>query len=173
MARAIRAAEFLAVSLVILPVSPRVAEACSCSENPPCSAVWRADAVFVGTVVERVQEPLGGTLSWAVHSVAVNQPLHGSVDPFITLVGAARPTAEQIEASKSSADPLVTMSSCDYNFEPGRQYVIYARRTDDGRWTTSECSGTKPIERAAADLEYIARIPAAPATGRGTAASKG
>jgi hypothetical protein len=101
-----------------------------------------------------------------VHNVAVNQPLHGSVDPFITLVGAARPTAEQIEASKSSADPLVTMSSCDYNFEPGRQYVIYARRTDDGRWTTSECSGTKPIERAAADLEYIARIPAAPATGR-------
>jgi hypothetical protein len=117
MARSMKAAELLAVFLVILPVGPRLAEACECSENPPCSAVWRADAVFVGTVVERVQQPLGGTVSWTVHNVAVDQPLHDSVDRFITLVGAARPTAEQIEASKSSADPLVTMSSCDYNFE--------------------------------------------------------
>ena len=155
------------VALVVLFSGPRLAEACTCSENPPCSAVWRADAVFVGTVVEQVRESLGGSLGWTVHNIAVSQPLHGSVNPFITMLPAAtRPTIEQIEASRSSADLLATTSSCDYHFELGRQYVIYARRTDDGRWTTSDCSGTKPIERAAADLEYIAGISAAPPTGR-------
>ena len=166
MARSIRAAEFLAVSIVILPLATRVAEACSCYENPPCSAVWRADAVFVGTVVERVREPVGGTISWTVHHVAVNQRLHGSVDPFIALTGAARPTAEQIEASKSAASPTDIMSTCDYNFEVGRRYVIYATKTAEGRWTTSMCAGTKPIEDATADLGYISGIPGTAPIGR-------
>jgi hypothetical protein len=57
-------------------------------------------------------------------------------------------------------------STCDYEFEPGREYVIYARRTEDGLWTTSLCSGTKPVEEAAADLEYVENIPLAEPTGR-------
>ena len=144
-----------------------MAEACSCYDNPPCAAVWKADAVFVGTVVERVREPVGGTISWTVHNVAVNQRLHGSVDPFITLTGAARPTAKQIEGSKSAASPTEIMSTCDYNFEVGRRYVIYATKTAEGRWTTSMCSGTKPVEdRPLLTLIMSARIPAAAPTGR-------
>jgi 5-hydroxyisourate hydrolase-like protein (transthyretin family) len=58
------------------------------------------------------------------------------------------------------------MSTCDYTFETGRQYLVYARKTDDGRWTTSMCSGTKPLEESADDLEYVAGISRAPLTGR-------
>ena len=145
----------------------RVAEACTCYDNPPCAAVWRAEAVFVGTVVERGQEPIGGTISWTVTHVAVNQQLHGSLDSFITLVpSASLPTVDEITASTLSGSPLESMSTCDYRFETGRQYLIYARRTNDGRWTTSMCSGTKPLEGAAGDLEYLAGIPNAPLTGR-------
>jgi hypothetical protein len=149
-----RANRLLLAALLTSLVGPPAAEACSCDQNPPCAAAWKADAVFIGTIVERTQEPLGGTLSWTVHHVAVNQRLLGAIGPFVTLLPAAtRPTAERIEASKAHDDALYLESSCDYTFETGRQYVIYARRTDDGRWTTSECSGTKPIERAAADLD--------------------
>jgi hypothetical protein len=157
----------LATVLLVSATAARPAEACECAANPPCAAVWKADAVFVGTVVDRVQEPVGGLLSWTVYGVSVSQRLNGAVSPsFVTLVPGNRPSTEQIEASKSSAGVGWTGSTCDYNFELGRQYVIYARKTSDGRWTTSQCSGTKLVEEAAEDFDYIASIPAAEPTGR-------
>jgi hypothetical protein len=123
--------------------------------------------VFVGTVFNRTSERLGGRLSWTVHQIAVNQTLRGSVDEAVTLVpGAGRPTAEQIAASSSYPSDQTLASMCDYDFELGRQYLIYARRTADGRWTTSMCMGTKPVEDASADLDYIASLPSIDATGR-------
>ena len=166
---AVRAAALrgaLTLLFLVAPVLLRTAAACGCDANPPCAAVWRADAVFVGTVVDTTSERIGGSLSWTVHTVAVNQTLRGSVDSFITLVPHIRPTAEQIAASRSHPGESTTMSTCDYDFELGKQYVIYARRTPDGRWTTSMCSGTKPIEDASADIDYIASIPLAEPTGR-------
>lgn len=166
---AVRAAALrgaLTLLFLVAPVLLRTAAACSCGANPPCAAVWRADAVFVGTVVDRTPERVGGSLSWTVHKVPVNQTLRGSVDSFITLVPGSRPTAEQIAASQSHPGESMMMSSCDYDFQLGRQYVIYARRTPDGRWTTSMCTGTKPIEEASADIDYIASIPLAEPTGR-------
>ncbi len=156
----------LATVLLVSAVGAQRAEACSCFANPPCAAVWKADAVFIGTVVDGASERIGGSLSWTVHKVAVGQTFRGSVDSFLTLVPGNRPTAEQIEASKSHPGESMTMSSCDYGFEMGKQYVIYARRTSDGQWTTSMCSGTKPLEEASADLDYIATIPYAEPTGR-------
>jgi hypothetical protein len=142
------------------------ASACVCDRNPPCAAVWRADAVFLGTVIEAVQEPVGGRLSWTVYTVSVNQRLHGTVDTFVTLVPGQRPSAGQIEHSKALENPGWIGSSCDYRFEPGRQYIIYARRTPEGRWTTGDCTGTKPAENAAEDLDYIAGLAGADASGR-------
>jgi hypothetical protein len=156
----------LAAVLVVSTAAARPAEACSCFENPPCAAVWKADAVFIGTVVEEVPERIGGSLSWTVHKVAVGQVLRGSIDSFVTLVPGNRPTAEQVEASKSHSGESMLMSTCDYGFEVGKRYVVYAHRTADGRWTTSMCSGTKPLEDASADLDYIATIPTAEPTGR-------
>ena len=156
----------LAALLLIFSAGTRRAEACSCFENPPCAAVWKADAVFVATVIDHVQESVGGSISWTVYNVSVNQRLHGAVDSLlVTLVPGNRPSAEQIEASKSST-AVEWMSTCDYKFELGRQYVIYARKTADGRWTTSFCSGTKLVEQATEDFDYIASIPAAESTGR-------
>ena len=156
-------------ALVVLfsPAGLRVGEACSCYDNPPCSAVWKADAVFVGTVVETMPEPLGGTISWTVHKIAVNQRLHGSVELSVTLVpGVPRPTDEELKASRLGGASLWKMSTCDYTFEVGRQYVIYARKTAVGRWTTSLCAGTKSVAEATADFEYISRIPGTAPTGR-------
>ena len=90
-------------------------------------------------------------MTWTGYSVSVNQRLHGSVDSsFVTM---------------TPFDPPA-ISSCDYTFQVGRQYIIYARKTADGRWTTSECSGTKLVQDASEDLDYIAGIPAAEPSGR-------
>jgi hypothetical protein len=156
----------LIVMLLLGPVMSRTAQACVCPAIPACAAVWRADAVFVGTVVDRTSEPLGGKLSWTVNKVIVNQVLLGSADWFITLVPTSRPTAEEIAQSERHAQPLTFSSSCEYDFRPGSQYLIYARRGADGRLATAMCSGTKPIEQAAGDLDYIAGIPLAEPTGR-------
>ena len=157
----------LAALLLMSSAGARRAEACSCLTNPPCAAVWTADAVFVGTVVDRVQERVGGSISWTVSYVSVDQRVHGAIDsPFLTLGPARGPSAEQIEASKSSTEVGWMGSSCDYTFELGRRYVIYARKTGDGRWTTSACSGTKLVERAADDLAYFESLPTAEPTGR-------
>lgn len=162
------AASQVAVVTVLLAsaAGARLAEACSCSANPPCAAVWQADAVFVGTVIDRVDEHVGGAINWTVHNVAVNQRLHGAIGSFVTLVPGHRPSAEQIEASKSATGLSWISSSCDIRLDIGRQYVIYARRTAEGRWTTSTCSGTKLLEKAAEDLDYIAGIPTEEPTGR-------
>jgi hypothetical protein len=156
----------LATVLLVAAAGERRAEACSCGENPPCAAVWRADAVFIGTVVDRSPERIGGSLSWTVHKVAVAQTVRGSVESFVTLVPGSRPTAEQIAASQLHPGESMMMSTCDYDFQLGKQYLIYARRTSDGRWTTSMCSGTKPVGEASADLDYIGTIPSAEPTGR-------
>jgi protocatechuate 3,4-dioxygenase beta subunit len=157
----------LTLLLLVAPALVRTAAACFCGANPPCAAVWRADAVFVGVVVERNRERVGGSLSWIVHKVAVKRVLRGSVDSLITFVPGGRPTAEEIAASLSSpGESTAARWDCDYPFQLGKEYVIYASRTADGRWTTGKCTGTKPIEEASADLAYIAGIPFAEPTGR-------
>jgi hypothetical protein len=115
--------------LLVSAADARRAEACSCFANPPCAAVWKADAVVIGTVVDRAPERIGGSLSWTVHKVAVGQTLRGSADSFLTLVPGSRPTAEQIAASQSHPGESMMMSTCDYGFELGKQYVIYARHS--------------------------------------------
>jgi hypothetical protein len=124
-------------------------------ENLPCAALGTADVVVVGTVLESRREPVGGSLGWTVHTVAVSRTLRGSADPVLTLVPDVQITAADVEASKAHPGDLTRMSTCDYPFEIGEQYVIYLRRTPSGRWTTTLCAGTKPLAQAAADLDYI------------------
>jgi hypothetical protein len=151
---------------LIAPLGVPVAEACVCDAHPPCSATWQADAVFVGTIVNEQPEPLGASISWVVRNVAVTQTLRGLVDTSITLVPGEGPTAEDIVRANSLGAVSWGGSSCEYGFNVGRQYLIYARRTASGRWTTSRCSGTKPIEEAGEDLAYFASLPTAEPIGR-------
>lgn len=148
----------LVLMLLLSPPSLRTAEACFCGAIQPCEAVGSADAVFVGTVMERARESAGGNLQWTVHRFAVSEVLLGKVEPTVTLVPLGRPSAEELALSVSEARGWNALNSCDYGFEVGRQYLVYATRAADGRLTTGACAGTKPIALAAADLEYIASL---------------
>ena len=148
-------------ALLLAPRAAGLASACSCMENPPCAAIGWADAVVVGTVVQTEREVIRGGLGWVVHRVAVAQSLRGSPGTVVTLVPDVTVTAADLERASTQTATTEIMSTCQYPFEVGEQYLIYLRRRSDGRWTTSACAGTKPIGKATADLDYFAGLSAA------------
>lgn len=147
----------LVLLLLLSPVGQRVAEGCFCGVIQPCEAIAWAEAVFVGRVVERVQEKIDGNLLGPVYRLSVTKTLVGTLEPSVTMVPLGRPDPESVTASLREAPHLWTgRNSCDYDFAVGKEYLVYARRAPNGRWTTGHCTGTKPIAEAVGDLEYLA-----------------
>jgi hypothetical protein len=135
--------------------------------NPPCAAAWKADAIFIGTAVENIEEHLGGHLYWTVQRLQVSRVLRGAPGTTVTMVPVGGPPdAENIAASLRHDKVMVGANSCGYGFRLGEEHIVYATRAADGRWTTSQCSGTKPLAEAQADLDYFAALPAAQPVGR-------
>jgi hypothetical protein len=128
------------------------AEACVCVETPACHLVLYADAVFVGTVVD-IEEPLKA---------------RGKEDPGRGF--RARIRVEEVFRGLEDtvgSEVLVdgqTHTSCSYVFEKGTRYVIYAS-TKAGGFRVHYCTGTKPVEVAEKDLQFLRGLATAPLTG--------
>ena len=136
----------LVLALGVSLGDPWATEACSCgSSGPPCQAAWAADAIFSGTVR------------------SIDESKQFSRD------NPTRETVIQFDVERrflnvpSGPVEIVTdaFSTCSYRFTQGTKYVVYARRGDDGRLTTSVCARTKPLAEAAEDLKYLSALPAA------------
>jgi hypothetical protein len=82
-------ATFIAV-LLMAPVGLQPAAACGCFDNPPCAAVWRVDAVFIGSVVDRSSKRLAGSLSWTVNKTAAAIPTAATYEQRYTRNAALR-----------------------------------------------------------------------------------
>lgn len=167
----VRRHSFRSVLVLVLltgPAANRAAEACSCMAmaNAPCFAAGHADAVFIATAVDQGEEHVGGHLYRIVQTLAVTRTLRGTFSPLVTMVSYNPPGEKEIAASLSQDKVWAGTNSCDYHFRRGEEYLVYATRTSDGRWTTSLCSGTKPLADARADLDYFASLPGAEPTGR-------
>lgn len=128
----------VAVLLLMWVCGAHTAEACNCASRSascgPPGDFWRASAVFTGRVlaVERVSP----RSSERRVRVRLLQRFRGAL---------AAPGGEVL---------IFTAAVCRYPFKAGQEYFIYAVRQDDGRMTTTICSGTRPLERAASDLTY-------------------
>ena len=134
--------------VVLLLIAQRHTAACSCvSDIPLCESFWNADAVFEGEVVD-VDTGKGGGTSFLSRRVrfTVDRVWRGDV-------------AGSIEVTTGSGG-----GDCGYGFRKGRKYLVYASEWE-GRLTTTICSPTKPLDRAAADREYLAGA-SAPGAGR-------
>jgi hypothetical protein len=101
-------------------------------EGAPCAAAWRADAVFVGHVVSI---DAAGMPSGRQIQLAVAERFRGFASPQLT----------------------ITMGGgdCDYPFQIGESYLVYAYRDEHGQLTTSKCTRTRPVVQAAEDLAYL------------------
>jgi hypothetical protein len=136
----------LAIGLaLLLAAAPDEAIACSC-EGPtePCEAAWWADVVFVGAAVqfEDVQRESRGNRY--TRRVATFEVARGFVNA---------------SARRIAVETVPNPDSCGIVYEPGRQYLVYARKDENGRLFTRMCSRTQPIETAAVDLRYLSTLP--------------
>lgn len=150
----------LVLSLCLLP---KAAAACSCFGAAPCQALWMREGsppnIFEATVESIDHQPTRGVTATGEQWVSDGRTVVHLKD-VRPLFGESTTT---IETSSSGA-------SCGYTFAVGRRYVIDAY-AHDGRFSTGSCSQTKPIEQAAALLDYVASLsrPSPGATISGTA----
>lgn len=94
-------------------------KACICSESlPSCAAYWKADAVFVGTVIE-IDDSQGG-----IHKAkfALEHSYRGVEGKEVEIVSARH--------------------SCGYRFTKGGKYFVYASKSEDNILFTGACSRT-------------------------------
>ena len=131
----------IAVALIMLPLTANSAFACQCLERqPPCADYWQADAVFVGSVTE----------------------ISPSFDDFESSVRTKnRRVRFSLEKSYRGVDGSEVVldnwiNSCEYQFEIGKKYFVYAyRNTEENTLGTQGCSRTTAVSNATEDLAYI------------------
>lgn len=136
----------LFASLFLVPLS---AQACSClSSGLPCEAYWKTSAVFSGEVADVSNFPTkyfkykDGTIGYSFPPKRVRF----DVDEIFKGI-----SLKKIEIKTGSGG-----GDCGYNFAKGQKYLVYAYRDPKtGDLTASICSRTRPLDKAAEDIEYF------------------
>lgn len=134
-----------ALLLLVLLFSSQPAAACSCvfapEQDHACVAFPHADAVFSGRVAS-VSKRNDAEIWGGNYRVFRFEVLEG----FSGVEG----TTVEVATGMGGGD-------CGFGFEDGKSYLIYARRLENGTLSTSICSRTRSLERAAADLDHLRR----------------
>lgn len=115
------------------------AEACLCSSsNSPCAVYQSADAVFLATAGEITND-------------------ENSYRSKIKLK-----VNEAFKGVNSTQEIVFSTGLCDFHFEVGKSYLVYARRdAKTNLLNVFLCSRTRFLEYAAQDLEFIRLLVAA------------
>jgi hypothetical protein len=131
----------LTLMFLLLPCVAANVHACQCRERqPPCAQYWEADAVFIGSVTavtpELVPYSDDSRLEYDMVKFEVERSFRG------------------VDGGK--AELAVWRSSCRYDFEAGKKYLVYAYRDPKtNTLDTNACSRTRELSDAAEDLRYI------------------
>lgn len=131
--------------------------ACSCSQSGDlCASLQSSDTVFMGKVtdIERAQSVSGPTNA-APAAAAETGNAQSATAPLIRYRFQVNerfsgPTVAELDVFSGGDDP-----SCAVNFRKDSQYLVFARRLDDGRFHATSCGGTRPVEEALAMLPQL------------------
>jgi hypothetical protein len=130
---------FLIAVILFLAIPASPAQACSClMPGPPQEEMEQAAAVFAGSVVN-LQEPSSWTVS--------------SADPVYVTFQVTRIWKGPLENSLV-VETARDSASCGYEFEPARDYLVYAYAGENGL-QVSLCSRTIPLDAAGEDLAAL------------------
>ncbi len=136
---------FIATSLFVL--SANAASACLCAQTTPQESLQNSEAVFSGRVFD-VTEP----------SSAQRRLGRRNEDPkFLNRVKVTFEVSKVWKGNNERQLVVTTyypMNSCDYSFQEGQEYLVYAS-AEDAQLKTGLCRGTKPLSDARADLAVL------------------
>jgi hypothetical protein len=110
--------------------------ACSCESLTVSKAKDRAEAVFVGTVVESFREVTANGFEWRVR-LRVEQSWKGAGEDELI---------------------VYTSGDCMISFDAGKKYLVFARRQEGrGRLVTDSCMKTATLDASADDVQKLGK----------------
>lgn len=145
---------FVAVALLTAVVAgtPTTERArCSCAPKSPINeALAKADAVFAGTIVAARVLP---------DSYRMTDDSTGAVDELEVTVEVTR-WWKGTGAPQAVVRTIYECCLCGYPFEKDQSYLIYTweDRETPGRYRTSLCLRTKPLEEAREEMDHLTTL---------------
>jgi len=137
-----------ALAIMTLLLLSSSVSACLCPGVTPCKAYADSEAVFVGLVTTTKIETVKGRFPPNAISTTTTGG-EGPVASFRVEEAFLGVNAKVVEVSGGG-------TNCDYYFEEGKRYLVYASRSPDGHVLyTNACSGTKSLSEAQEDLQYL------------------
>lgn len=167
----------LASALLLSCACASAAASCMQDISPPCQAVWRADVVFIGTVVEHTYSEKyrgkRGDEEWDMRDrvalFAVEEVFRGEVGAQAAVTATEiLPTPVKLDNGLQGTKHTST-SDCEYHFKQGERYVVYANfdRTRAAGSLRVRLNRTRTLAQAAEDLTFLRGLKSAdPTTGR-------
>ncbi len=119
-------------SLLTVLAAATVCFACDCETLSPPESFKAADLVFVGNVVASDPAAQVNT-TFRNTTLRVEQVLKGTANDQVVITG---------------------MSNCDFPFQTGHSYIVYARQSD-GKFFAGICMSTKAIRGGPSEQPLI------------------
>lgn len=154
----------LAAALALACACVSAAASCSMDSSPPCQAVWRADVVFVGTVVgvsysEKYRKGKGED-AWDMRDrfaqFSVEEVFRGEARPQVSVMATQILDTPVKLPDGSPGMKSITTADCEYTFKAGERYVVYAN-FDEARAGILRVgfNRTRPLALAAEDMAFL------------------
>ena len=155
--------QFLASFILGLTLSPVPTFGCSCVPPPPGVktvrelAAWtakRGDVIFEGKV-ERVE------LKWKLMEAPIGDVIPAVVDdldeddPVMLVSFDVLQSFQGNRQEPMQLDTGIGGGDCGFDFEVGKQHLVYAYKNETGELWTGICSGTALLEKNRANLAYL------------------
>src|SRR5882724_3053747 len=155
--------QFLASFILGLTLSPVPTFGCSCVPPPPGVktvrelAAWtakRGDVIFEGKV-ERVE------LKWKLMEAPIGDVIPAVVDdldeddPVMLVSFDVLQSFQGNRQEPTQLDTGIGGGDCGFDFEVGKQHLVYAYKNETGELWTGICSGTALLEKNRANLAYL------------------
>ncbi|WP_308639712.1 hypothetical protein [Paenibacillus silvisoli] len=130
------------LTLQMLIVQPQSASACSCAFVEPKEAIEKADAIFIGTLMEVKQE----------------RKQEGIVGPILNRDANLFDVSTVFKGINQSQIIIYDNgeeASCGIDLAVGESYLVYVYANKEGEYYTSLCSRTMEASKAGEDLKLL------------------